>query len=419
MNLRINILDKYIIKKFIGTYFFAILIFIVIVIIFDISEKIDEFVEKGATLEGIVFQYYANFIPYFMNMFNPLFVFIAVIFFTSKLASHSEIIAMLAGGVSFKRLLYPYFLSSLVIALLSLFLNLVVIPPANKVRLEFQENYISDKYVNTNRDIHFQLSPGTYVYMESFNSWNNTASRFTLETIQGHTIVSKLSAETAVWDTTIQGWKLYNYFLRKNNEMGVDISSGKTLDTVINLSIKDLNQRENIVESYNYNELNDLIDTQKLRGDKRVIYAQIEKHKVCPSIFCLYPYFDRCFIIFQEKERGYWYEHWNRIGFEFLLYFVFKIQPDVCACRCFATMDSIMGTKHAVCIDFCIPLQDCSKIEIAQILRKMATCPTTLQKWQRAYLLSWIPDSILGSIPTLPLHKNRPWNLAMRQRFLF
>ncbi|MDD4618997.1 MAG: LptF/LptG family permease [Bacteroidales bacterium] len=278
MNLRINILDKYIIKKFIGTYFFAILIFIVIVIIFDISEKIDEFVEKGATLEGIVFQYYANFIPYFMNMFNPLFVFIAVIFFTSKLASHSEIIAMLAGGVSFKRLLYPYFLSSLVIALLSLFLNLVVIPPANKVRLEFQENYISDKYVNTNRDIHFQLSPGTYVYMESFNSWNNTASRFTLETIQGHTIVSKLSAETAVWDTTIQGWKLYNYFLRKNNEMGVDISSGKTLDTVINLSIKDLNQRENIVESYNYNELNDLIDTQKLRGDKRVIYAQIEKN---------------------------------------------------------------------------------------------------------------------------------------------
>ncbi len=278
MNLRVNILDKYIIKKFIGTYFFAILIFIVIVIIFDISEKIDDFVEKGASLEGIVFQYYANFIPYFMNMFNPLFVFIAVIFFTSKLASHTEITAMLAGGVSFQRLLYPYFLSALVIAVFSLSLNLFVIPPANKVRLEFTDKFIKDKFVNTSRDIHLQLLPGTYVYMESFNSWNNTASRFTLETIDGHTIVSKLSAETAVWDTAAKGWKLYNYYIRKQGDKGLEISHGQSIDTVINLSAEDLNRRDNVVESYNYNQLNDLIETQKMRGDKRVIYAQIEKH---------------------------------------------------------------------------------------------------------------------------------------------
>ncbi|MDP3437143.1 MAG: LptF/LptG family permease, partial [Bacteroidales bacterium] len=130
MSSRFNIIDRYIIKKFIGTYFFAILIFIGIVIIFDISEKIDNFVEKGASLQAIVVQYYGNFIPYFMNMFSPLFIFIAVIFFTSKLASHSEIVAILAGGISFKRMLYPYFISALGIAVFSLVLNLFVIPPA-------------------------------------------------------------------------------------------------------------------------------------------------------------------------------------------------------------------------------------------------------------------------------------------------
>ena len=275
---RFNIIDKYIIKKFIGTYFFAILIFIGIVIIFDVSEKIDNFVEKGASLQAIVVQYYGNFIPYFMNMFSPLFIFIAVIFFTSKLASHSEIVAILAGGISFKRMLFPYFISALGIAIFSLVLNLFVIPPANRVRLDFTDKYIKDKFVNTNRDIHLQLSPGNYVYMETFNSWSNIASKFTLETIEGHKIVSKLTAETAIWDTTFGGWKLYKYYIRDNSSAIQKITQGETLDTVINLTVNDLNRRDNIVESYNYTELNDLIRTQKMRGDKRVIYSQIEKH---------------------------------------------------------------------------------------------------------------------------------------------
>ena len=275
--LRLNILDKYIIKKFIGTYFFAILIFIAIIIIFDVSEKIDNFVEKGASFEAIVTQYYGNFVPYFMNMFSPLFVFISVIFFTSKLASHSEIVAMLSGGISFRRLMYPYFLSAAFIAVMSLLLGLFVIPPANRTRLEFTDKYIKDKFVNTNKDIHMQLSPGNYVYMESFNSWSNIATRFTLETIEGHSITSKLSAETAVWDSTSKGWKLYSYYIRKNNGETQEIKTGHQIDTVINLSVEDLNKRDNFVESYDYRELNDMIKLQKLRGDKRVIYPQIEK----------------------------------------------------------------------------------------------------------------------------------------------
>ena len=277
-NYRLTILDKYIIRKFIGTYVYAIMLIIGIVIIFDISEKIDDFVDKNATFSDIVIDYYANFVPYFMNMFSPLFVFITVIFFTSKLASNSEITAILAGGVSFKRLMYPYFLSASFIAMFSLLLNMFVIPPANKARLEFEEKYLQDKFINTNLNIHYQLNPGLYVYMESFNTINKAAVRFTLEEIDGHTLKSKLTAETAVWDSVARKWTLYDYYIRKIEGDNEKIVKGSRLDTTIALSIEDLSRRENTVESYNYSELNDLISTLKMRGDKMVKYAQIEKH---------------------------------------------------------------------------------------------------------------------------------------------
>ncbi len=275
---RLSILDRYIIRKFIGTYLFSILLIIGIVIIFDISEKIDDFVDKNASFNQIVFNYYANFIPYFMNMFSPLFVFIAVIFFTSKLAANSEITAILAGGISFKRLMLPYFVSATFIAIFSLILNLFVIPPANKSRLAFEETYLKGQYFNTNTNIHYQLSPGEYVYMESFNTISKTGVRFTLEKIDGHTMVSKLSAATAVWDSTKQGWTLYDYYIRNIEGDNEKISRGAKIDTVINLTYQDLSMRTNSVESYNYFELNDLINTQKMRGDKMVKYALIEKN---------------------------------------------------------------------------------------------------------------------------------------------
>lgn len=278
MKFKPTILDRYIIRKFIGTYLSALLIIIGIVIIFDISEKIDNFVQNQAPLETIVFEYYANFIPYFMNMFSPLFVFITVIFFTSKLASDSEIVAILSGGISFNRLLYPYMISAVFITIFSLVLNLYIIPPANKHRIAFEEQYVRKKFLNTNRNIHYQLSPGEYVYMESFNNLNKTAMKFTLESLDGHKIISKLSAESAIWDSTKQGWKLYDYYIRtfKGNEEKIE--KGQTKDTVINLTFNDLATRQNIVETLSYNKLNQTIKVQKMRGDKMVKYAQIEKH---------------------------------------------------------------------------------------------------------------------------------------------
>jgi len=276
--LRIGTIDKYIIRKFIGTYLFILVLIIAVIIIFDISEKIDNLIEKEASLKAIIFDYYGNLVPYFINLFSPLLVFISVIFFTSKMASNSEVTAILAGGISFNRFLYPYFLSAFFIAIFSLVLNLFFIPPANKVRLEFSEKYINDKVNNAGRNIHLQITPGTYVYMESFNGIGNTASRFTLETIEGHIISSKLTAETAVWDSTKKGWTLYDYFIRKTKGDTETIVRGAKIDTIISLSVNDLNRRNDIVESYTYSELNDLIKTQKLRGDKRVNYALIEKH---------------------------------------------------------------------------------------------------------------------------------------------
>lgn len=278
MDLKIKILDRYIIRKFIGTYFFAILIIIGIVIIFDISEKIDKFVDNEAPLKAIVFDYYLNFIPYFINMFSPLFVFITVIFFTSKLAANSEIVAMLSGGVSFLRLMYPYFLSALFISSFTLVLSLYIIPPANKERLDFEFKYTKNKFYNTDRNIHYQINPGEFVYVESFSTWNNTAYRFTLESIKENRILSKLSAENATWDSTSGSWQLLRYFIRTYDGDKETITSGEKLDTVINLSIDDFYRKEKYVESLKYNELEDLIETQRLRGDQMIKYSLIEKH---------------------------------------------------------------------------------------------------------------------------------------------
>ena len=279
MRFKPTLIDRYIIKKFIGTYVFALALISVIVIIFDISEKIDDFVEKKAPLYDIIFRYYLNFIPFLVNMFSSLFVFITVIFFTSKMAGHSEIIAMLSGGVSFKRLMYPYFLSSLVIFVFNLLFNLFIIPPATAERLDFQEQYILSPYSNTNRNIHFQVDPGEYVYIESFTAWNNTAYKFSLEKFDGQRLVSKLQSDQAVWDTSFHGWRVRNYYLRQCFDSTEVITRGNRLDTVINITAGDLRRRKDLYESLDYAQLNDEIDLLKLRGDNSVKFALIEKNK--------------------------------------------------------------------------------------------------------------------------------------------
>ncbi len=278
---QVKLLDKYIFKKFILTFFMAIILIVGIVIIFDISEKIDDFVAKNAPLKAVVFDYYVNFVPYFMNMFSPLFVFISVIFFTSIMASNSEIIAILSCGVSYKRMLMPYMAAAAVIALFSLALSLYIIPNGNEKRVAFEARYTkANRRALATKNVHYQIDPGKFVYVESFSSWNNTAYNFTLEEVKDNRIVSKLSAESAKWDSTLAGWRLKNWFIRDYSEGLEDkVRSGEKMDTVLSLTVTDFYRNKNTVEGLPIRKLNQLIRTQKMRGDANVMYSQLEKHQ--------------------------------------------------------------------------------------------------------------------------------------------
>ena len=278
MSVGLKKIDWYIIRKFIVTFFIALLLIIGIVIIFDISEKINHFVENKAPLRAIVFDYYMNFVPYFVNMFSPLFVFITVIFFTSRMAANSEIIAILSCGVSYRRMMVPYMVSALLIATLSLSLNLWIIPRANVKRINFEMKYIKHRNSLSSNNVHYQINPGKFVSVESFSSWNNTAYDFTLEDIENNRLVMKISAEKAVWDSTLGGWRLKNYFIREYSEGLQDhVTTGAELDTVLNLTVTDFYRNKKTVETLPEEQLDKLIATQRMRGDANVMYALIEK----------------------------------------------------------------------------------------------------------------------------------------------
>ena len=305
-NVLFNKLDWYIIKKYIGTYFFTILIVVLVVIIFDVSEKIDKFVDNEVPLKEIIFDYYGGFIPWILNSFGPLLVFIAAIFFTSQLASHSEIIAMLSSGVSFRRLLLPYMASATLLAALYLVLGFYIIPPANQHRLDFENKYIKTQKTNlSSRNVHYQIAPGQFVYVEQFSSWSNTAYRFTLETIEDNELKSKLSAESAAWDSVACCWKLRNYYQRDFYGSSSEVvAAGRYKDTVISLTVEDFYRRKNIVESLSEPELENLIAIQKMRGDDMVKYALIEKHTRIATPFSAFILTLMAVALSSRKRRG-------------------------------------------------------------------------------------------------------------------
>jgi lipopolysaccharide export system permease protein len=195
------------------------------------------------------------------------------------MAADSEIVAILSCGISFHRMMVPYIFSATLIAILSLCLNLFIIPDANKTRIDFENKYVKSRYKSVGRNVHYQIAPGEFVYAESFSSWNNTAYRFTLEKIEDNQLVSKISAESAAYDTLKGSWKLKKYFIREyNNDLTDRTRSGRQMDTVIALSPKVFYLTEKTVETLDYKELNELIDLQKMRGDANIKYALIEKN---------------------------------------------------------------------------------------------------------------------------------------------
>jgi lipopolysaccharide export system permease protein len=270
-------IDLYILRKFLGTFFFSISLIIVIVIVFDISEKIEDFIEKDAPLSAIILDYYFNFIPYFVNLFSPLFTFIAVIFFTSRMASRAEIVAILSSGVSFYRMLYPYMLASVVIAAMSLYLNNFVIPNSNKKRIAFEERYIRNPYRNQDRHIHRQIATGTYIYMENYNNRDNIGENFSIDKLRDGKLYYKLMSDYIQWDSTSNKWQIHGYFIRYINGMNESIKTGMRLDTTFNFTPKDFGRKLVNIETMNYHELNRFIDDEKMKGAAGIEMYEIEK----------------------------------------------------------------------------------------------------------------------------------------------
>ena len=195
--------DKYIIGKFLKTFFFGISIFVVIVVVFDISEKIDDFLENNVPINVIVFKYYFNFIPYFINLFSPFFIFLSVIAFSSKMALNMEFISIFNSGISLKRLLYPFFITSLFLASFSFILGNFIIPNSNIERIQFENNYLKGKKNKRIKSKNIQILPGQYIYMDSYNSVRDIAYKFSIENIENGKLVSKLNSSYAQYDTTI------------------------------------------------------------------------------------------------------------------------------------------------------------------------------------------------------------------------
>jgi len=272
-------LDIYIIKKFLGTFFFAISLLIIIVIVFDISEKIDDFLEKDAPLDKILFSYYLNFIPYFVNLFVYLFTFIAVIFFTAKMASDTEIVAILSSGISFWRMLRPYLISSVFLGLMSFYLANFLIPITNMKMMEFEKEYIRNPFQYRERDIHMQIKPGTYVYMESYDNRANRGYKFSMEKFVDNKLVYKLNSNRIEWDSLSGKWKLKNYHIRELDGKNETLVVGQEMDTLINLHPREFTFIIEDIKTMNYSSLRAFIEKEKLKGTQKIKEYEVEKHK--------------------------------------------------------------------------------------------------------------------------------------------
>lgn len=273
-------MDRYIIGKFLGTYFFSIALIISIAVVFDINEHIDKFITNEAPISAIIFDYYLNFIPYFSNLFSPLFVFIAVIFFTSKMAENSEIIAMMSTGMSFRRMLRPYMISAAIIAALTYGLGAYVIPKGNVSRVAFENKYKRKKKPEYVRNVQLEVDNGVIAYMERYEGYNKTAYRFSLDKFVDKKLVSHLTARSATYDTTsVHKWTLKNYTIRELNGMRETITKGERLDTIIAMEPQDFLITKGQQQTMTSAELDEYIAKQKKRGFANIKEFQIEYHQ--------------------------------------------------------------------------------------------------------------------------------------------
>jgi lipopolysaccharide export system permease protein len=285
-------LDRYILKKFLSTFFFSISLILMIFIVFDIKDKLSTFTTKSIPLKEIIFDYYLMFIPYYGNFFSPLFTFIAVIFFTSKMAQQTEFIAILCSGTSFKRILRPYIIGAFILSFSSLILNHFILPKAFKIKIGFEDKWINNNYNNQDYNIHKKIGPNRFLYLESYDNKTNTGFRISIEDVINNKQTYFLSAENMKWDSTAREWLLSN--VREREIIAQDM-----LDTLKNqkpvykqtnrymaqkrLKLEfypiDMWRDESKIETKTFFELNDYIVREKLKGSNRIELYEVERYK--------------------------------------------------------------------------------------------------------------------------------------------
>ncbi|WP_370089776.1 LptF/LptG family permease [Ekhidna sp.] len=310
-------LDWYILKKILVTFVFVVGLLELIICVIDFTEKNDDFI-KNELSSDLIWDYYLSFIPYIASLLTPITVFIATVFVTAKMAAKSEIVAILASGISFRRMLFPYFIASILIGSTSFYLNSYVIPDANKFRLEFEMRYLKDPFYNTDKHIHIKIaerdSLEDYIYMYRYDVRRDVGSSVTLETIHGTQLVEKVTARQIDWDTT-GVWKLKKWQKREIKDFKEVITEGEELDTLLNLTPEDFGNKDRIWETMTMDELNKHIKLQKSRGADDVHIFQIEKYVRYMSPFTLIILMAIGVIVSAKKSR-------QGTGFQIALGFV-------------------------------------------------------------------------------------------------
>ena len=273
-------LDKYILGKFLRTYIFGILMMIIILVVFDYVEKVDDFTELKAPWKAIIWDYYMNFIPLFISQFSALFTFIAVIFFTSKMAMQTEIVAILSGGVSFRRFMWPYVVGATLITAMSLALSLWIIPEGQKTSVEFESKYLqSQQSLVYPEHVYRQIEPNTYAYVRGYSPGIEHVPFFAIERFDSTELVETLDAANASFDVESRRWTAPRYMIYSRGEDGT--LSGKqyrNLDTLINLDVRELGDISGVVKTLTYEELNEFLDQQRSKGSDEVFLIEVERH---------------------------------------------------------------------------------------------------------------------------------------------
>ena len=351
----IKLLDRYILKQFLSTYVFVVALLLAVITVIDLTEKTDKYAKAQLGFMEIL-GYYGNFLPWIAGLITPITVFIATVYVTAKMAGHTEIVAILSSGVSFRRLLLPYFIGASLIAGVSFWLNGWIIPNSNKSRLAFEMEYLKPKTSASHRNIHMQVSKNVFLYLQSYNANSDKGYQFTLERFKNRKLIEKLTAKRIEWDTTKNKWTLYDWEVTKINEIfeptslkidtaktdslasatadslvrpsldtqitRTDLTTKKssTLDTTLAIHPNEFDNDYRKYDGLTLTELNKYIKTLKSRGSAGIDVYEVEKYTRFASPFSIFILTFMGVIVSSRKSRG---GTGSQIALGFALSFIF------------------------------------------------------------------------------------------------